>query len=138
MAQKEYKRRHGNVLKNVHWDICKKNGLEHSEKWYEPSSPEGAVENEEIKVLWDINIQCDNLIEATRPDLIVFDKKEQKGIIIDIAVPANIRVEEKEKEKVEKYQDLKREIRRLWKLRNVKIVPVVIGALGSVSTEFDR
>ena len=91
-----------------------------------------------MKVLWDINIQCDNLIVARRPDLILIDKKEQKGIIIDIAVPADVRVEEKEKEKVEKYHDLKREIRRLWKLRDVGVVPVVIGALGSVSAEFDR
>ena len=53
-------------------------------------------------------------------------------------MPADVRVEEKEKEKVEKYQDLKKEIRRLWKLRNVEVVPVVIGALGSVSAEFDR
>ena len=90
------------------------------------------------KVQWDINIQCENLIEEGRPDLIVIDKKEQKGIITDIAVPADVRVEEKEKEKVEKYQDLKKEIRRLWKLRNVEIFPVVIGALGSVSAEFDR
>ena len=135
LAQKEYRRRHDNVAKKVHWDICKKNRLERSEKWYE-HAPEGALGNEEIKVLWDVNIQCDNLIEARRPDLIVIDKKEQKGIITDIAVPADVRVEEKEK--VEKYQDLKKEIRRLWKLRNVEIVPVVIGALGSVSIEFDR
>ena len=94
LAQKEYKRRHDNVTKKVHWNICKKNGLKHSEKWYEHAL-EGVVENEEIKVLWDINIQCDNLMEARRPDLIVIDKKEQKGIIIDIAVPADIRVEEK-------------------------------------------
>ena len=125
LAQKEYKRRHGNVAKKVHWDICKKNGLEHSEKSYE-HAPEGAVENEGIKVLWDINIQCDNLIDARQPDLIVIDKKEQKGIIIDIALPADVRVEEKEKEKVEKSQDLKKEIRALWKLRNVEIVLVVI------------
>ena len=117
--------------------FVKKSGLEHSEKWYEHVL-EGAVENEEIKVLWDINIQCDNLIEARRPELIVIGKKEQKGIIIAIAVPADVGVEEIEKEKVEKYQDLKREIRRLWKLRNVEIVPVVIGALGNVSAEFDR
>ena len=44
LAQKEYKRRNGNVAKNVHWHICKKNGLEHSERWYE-HAPEGAVEN---------------------------------------------------------------------------------------------
>ena len=59
-------------------------------------------------------------------------------IAIDIAVPADVRIEEKEKEKKEKYKDLKREIRRLWKLRNVEIVPVVIRALGSVSVEFNR
>ena len=86
LAQKELKRRHDNVAKKVHWDICKKNRLEHTEKWHEHAQEE-AVENEEIKVLWDINIQCDNLIDARRPDLIVIDKKEQKGIIIDIAVP---------------------------------------------------
>ena len=39
----------------------------------------------------------------------LIDKKEQKGIIIDIAVPADVRVGKKEGEKVEKYQDLKRE-----------------------------
>ena len=137
LTQKKYKRRHDSFAKKVHWDICKNNRSEHSGKWYE-HAPKGAVENEEIKVLWDINIQCDNLIETRLPGLIVIDKKEQKGIIIDIAVPADVRVEEKEKEKVEKYQDLKREIRRLWKFRNVEIVSVVIGALGSVSTEFDR
>ena len=39
---------------------------------------------------------------------------------------------------MEKYQDLKNEIRRLWRLRNVEIVPVVVGALESVSAEFDK
>ena len=29
LAQKECKRRHDNVAKKVHWDLCKKNGLEH-------------------------------------------------------------------------------------------------------------
>ena len=33
---------------------------------------------------------------------------------------------------------MKKEIRRLGKLRNVEIVPVVIGALQSVSAKFDR
>ena len=29
LAQKEYKRRHDNEAKKIHWDFCKKNGLEH-------------------------------------------------------------------------------------------------------------
>ena len=85
-----------------------------------------------------MNVQCDNGIEARRPDIIVIDKKGRKGIIIDIAVPADVRVGGKEREKVEKYQDLKREIARLWKLKMAEVVPVVIGALRSVIKGFDR
>ena len=72
LAQKEYKRRHDNVAKKVHWDLCKKNGLEHTEKSYE-HVPKGAVENEEVKVLWDINVQCDYVVEGRRPDKILND-----------------------------------------------------------------
>ena len=56
----------------------------------------------------DINIQCDNLVEARWSDLIVIGKKEQKGIIAGIAVPADVRVEKKEKEKGERYQDFQK------------------------------
>ena len=98
LAQKEYKRRDDNVTKKVHWDFCKKNGLEHTEKWYE-YVPEGIVQNEEVKFWWDINVQCDNVIEARRPDVTLIDKKKRKQIIIDISVPADGRVGEKEREK---------------------------------------
>ena len=39
----------------------------------------------------------DNLTETRRLDLIFIEKKEEKGIIIDIAVPAYITVEQKKK-----------------------------------------
>ena len=78
------------------------------------------------------------MIEARRPGIVVTDKKERKGIIINFAVPADVRVGGKEREKVKKYQDFKREIGRLWKLSMVEVVPVVIGAPGSVRNEFDR
>ena len=101
LAQREYKRRQDNVARKVHWDLCKKDGLEHTEKWY-GHIPEGAVENEEVKVLWHINVQFDNVIEARTPDIILIAKKERKEIIIDIAVPVDLRVGEKERKKVEK------------------------------------
>ena len=49
------------------------------------------------------------MIGARRTDIILIDKKDRKGIIIDIAVPTNVRVGEKETEKVEKYHNLKRD-----------------------------
>ena len=44
---------------------------------------------------------------------------------------------EKVGEKIEKYQDLKREIGRLWGIRHLEVVPVVVGALGVVSKRLD-
>ena len=38
--------------------------------------PKEAVENEEVK-MWNINVQCDNVLEARRPDIILIDKKAQ-------------------------------------------------------------
>ena len=119
LEQREYKRRHNTVAKLVHWKLCEKYNLERKEKWY-----------------WDINIQCDNVMEARRPDLILVDKKEKSCVIIDVAVPGDCRIRQKEIEKVEKYQNLKRELKRLWSLKKVKVVPVVVGALGCISKGF--
>ena len=45
---------------------------------------------------------------------------------------------EKEDDKIEKCQDLKREIMKLWNLRRVEVIPVVVGALGSASKKIGR
>ena len=44
---------------------------------------------------------------------------------------------EKEGEKIEKYQDLKREIGRLSGTKHLDVVPIVFGALGVVSNRLD-
>ena len=75
LAQKEYERWHDNVAKKVHWDLCKKNGSQQTEKWYE-HVPEGAVENEEVKMMLDVNVHCGKVIEARRPDITLIDKKD--------------------------------------------------------------
>ena len=120
LAQKEYKRRHDNIARLVHWKLCCKYDMSRGEKWYE-HQPEGVVENEKCKIF-----------AARRPDVVV-----EKAIIADIASPWDYRVYEKEGEKIEKYQDLKREIGRLWGIRHLEVVPVVVGALGVVSNRLD-
>ena len=47
---------------------------------------------------------------------------EKTAIIIDVAVPGDKRVIEKEKEKIEKHQNLKREIQRLRNLKKTDVV----------------
>ena len=70
------------------------------------------MENERCKIPWDMTIQCDHVIEARRPDVVV-EKESNKAIIVDITSPWDHRVYEKEGEKIVKYQDQKREIGKL-------------------------
>ena len=59
-------------------------------------------------------MRTDHVIQARRPDLILVQKETNKVSLIDVAIPWDSRVEDKSREKMEKYQDLKIEIRRLW------------------------
>ena len=62
------------VAKVAHWKLCEKYHLEQKDKWYE-HTPNSVSENDEVKLLWDINIQCDHVIETRRPDIVVVNKQ---------------------------------------------------------------
>ena len=55
LAQKEYKRRHHNVARMIHWKLFVKYGFDVSEKWYE-HIPVGTLENDDFKLFCDISI----------------------------------------------------------------------------------
>ena len=59
-------------------------------------------------------------------------KKKRICKIVDIAVSADHRINLKESEKNDKDLDLARELKKLWN-RKVTIVPIVIGALGTIT-----
>ena len=73
---------------------------------------------------------------ARRPNLILMDKEAKSCVFIDVAIPDDCRIREKEIEKIGKYQNLKRELKILWSLKKVEIATVVVGALGCISKGF--
>ena len=56
---------------------------------------------------------------------------------MDFAVPADHRVKLKENEKMYKYLDLAGELKKLWNMR-VKVIPIVVGALGTVPIKLEK
>ena len=84
------------------------------------------------KLLWDFDIHTDHLISARRPDLIKINKKKGIWKIVDFAVPDDHRIKPKNGEKKDKCLDLAMELKKLWNMR-VTIVPIVIGAIGTVT-----
>ena len=118
----------GNFVVNVDWKELIAGMNRNQREWWKVS--------ENFKILWDFTVQCDRKIEARKPDIVFVDKKEREVVIIDVAIPGDGRVKDKELGKVEKYQLLKDEIAKVWQMRKVIVVPVVIGALGAVSVNF--
>jgi hypothetical protein len=136
LAQREYKRRHDKVARTLHWCLSKKYGLPCADRWYQ-HEPQSVVENENVKILWDLLIQTDQPITARRPDLVVFYKREAKAKIVDVAIPYDSRIEEKQEEKITKYEDLRRELARMYRPTDFEVVPIVIGTLGATPRELE-
>ena len=87
------------------------------------------LQKEDVKILWDFKTQTDKHLAHNIPYITVVEKK--RLWIIEVAIPEDGRIEEKELEKIRKYQDLKIEIERLWETQ-ATVVRVVIGSLGAI------
>ncbi len=96
------------------------------------SNPEPVLENDTHKLLWDFDIHTNHLISARRPDILIINKKKRICKIDDFAVPADHRIKLRECEKKDKCLDLARELKTPWSTK-VTIVPIVIGAFGTVT-----
>ena len=129
LAQREYNRWHDWVGRKIPWEVYRKIGFDVSKTWYK-YEPEKVVENDSWKILWDVTIQTDHVIEARRPDMVIIDKTKNECKIIDFACPFDSRIEEREKDKMKGYNDLKRELKKIWDMP-VKVMPAVVGALGT-------
>ena len=96
------------------------------------AQPSTCPRNDTHKLLWDFDIQTDHQISARRQDLTIINKKICK--IVDFSVPADHRIKLKECEKRDKYLNLARELKKRWNM-TVTIIPIVIGAFGTVTKE---
>ena len=99
-------------------------------RWYE-HKPSTVIEGKDVIMLWDMPIHTDKEITANRPDTVIKDKKENTCIFIDMSVPSERNVANKETEKMSKYKDLEKEVSKMWNMKTTT-VPVIVGALGLI------
>ena len=71
-------------------------------------------------------------VTHNRPDIVVKDKREQRCYIIEVGVPNDNNLVAYEREKEIKYQRLKNEIRRMWDMNDIVVIPIVVGTLGVI------
>ena len=92
-------------------------------------TPQPVQENDEYKILLDFNIQAEKVTEHRRPDIVCINKQKRECQIIESAIPGDQNIAIKEQEKIDKYQDLRTELQKIWNVK-VVVISVVIGALG--------
>jgi hypothetical protein len=80
----------------------------------------------------------DRAVEANKPDIVVIDQGNLKGLIIDIAVPLDDNLEKTHAEKRRKYQGLAVELKDIYKLEKVEIIPIVGSTNGLVLKDWKQ
>ena len=111
--------------KVIHWELCKKFKFEHTYKRY-IHNPDRLSWRMRHKHLRDFKTK-----QFTRRP---YDNQQKKKTcwIIDFVILGDHRVKLKENKKNDKYQDLARELKRMWNMK-VTFIPIVICAVGPVT-----
>ena len=65
------------------------------------------------------------------------DNEKGMCMLIDAAISGDRNVIKKEAERILKYKDITLEIQRMWNVKT-KVIPVIIGATGTISKSFRK
>jgi uncharacterized membrane protein len=87
-----------------------------AEIWYS-HIPKPVTEHEDVTVLWNQGMQTNRQVLANRPDIIIKNKKDKTCLLIDVAIPSDKNIIQKEAERKLKYKNLSIEIQRMWNMK---------------------
>jgi hypothetical protein len=87
LVKNEYLMRHDKICTHFQYSIFKALGTETTDKWY-THMPKPVYEEGDVTVLWNQ--------AANRPDIIIKNQKEKSCTLIDVAIPADRNVVQKE------------------------------------------
>ena len=124
LVQKQYKSWRHDKLKSARFalDLARNvRGLQTEVNWY-GYKPDPVCDTEKCKLLWDFIIRSKNRPshEHNKPNIVLSNKEEKPGIIINVACLFSTRIVSKEREKVDNYCGLKYEIKRFGTVVHLK------------------
>lgn len=138
LADTIYLARHNQVAKIIYLELAKMCDLVKDSPPFFCYTPQPVLESNKYVLYWDRTMLTDKSCAHNRPDIVLIDKKEKIGALIDIAVPLTHNITKTEIEKINKYQNLKEDLQKTWKLKTACIIPIVISGEGVVSKDFKK
>uniref|UniRef100_H2ZWF0 Reverse transcriptase domain-containing protein n=1 Tax=Latimeria chalumnae TaxID=7897 RepID=H2ZWF0_LATCH len=137
LSYSEYLHRHNNIAKIIHQQLAKDNGLLGEETPHFKYQPAQILEKDGVKIYWDEPITTDHTV-AHSQEILVLDWKNKWADIIDIAIPNNENVSKTWAEKIRKYQDFASDLKHVYQLESMRVLPVIISVNGLVPKALHR
>ena len=85
LVPSEYTNRHNKVAGYSHWTICKRMGLQVTDRYYE-HIPERVINVSGTAIMWDVAAVTERTILANRPHIVLHDKEENTCLLINIDI----------------------------------------------------
>ena len=98
--------------------------------------PKPVVKTDDLEVFWDIPIysfgpQLPTTVEqGNRPDMVVVNHRSMTVAVVECSCPWITNMEKKDKEKTDKYQEVRVELQRRYESYDVYQINVLLDALG--------
>jgi hypothetical protein len=105
LAKKQYIKRHDRVSAQLHFNIRKETWVQLDTKYLYEHLPKSAETSQEGKVtiLWNQEIQTDRTIPNNKPDIVIGDYEKGTCMLIEVTIPGDRNVIQKEAETILKY-----------------------------------
>ena len=131
------------MLRPLYHFTLNRYGFEESEvnkPWYQQSLPQPVMENQKAKIYWDIHHYVTNCPSnnANKPDIAIFDKENNKWIIIEGTVCNIGKIQKRELYKQAKYTEFRAEIKRLYKVKEILQINVVFDFLAGYNKTLEE
>jgi len=124
MLYHDYMRRHNEIVRCIHLLLCNKHGIIKNKRIRSHSVQE-TVSNQEVTINVDTRAYTNIKIQANKPDIIVFDKRNKQITIIEVGITSQNQLKTVEVEKRRKYEILANHLGQIHKMK-ARIIPWVM------------
>ncbi|XP_044760842.1 uncharacterized protein LOC123318288 [Coccinella septempunctata] len=132
LAPREYLERHNNMAKIYHQKIALNLGLLQDVTPNHLYVPRTLIESARYKLYWDSALVTDRSVMHNRPDIALFDNDRRTCMLIEFTIPADDNITRAYTEKITKYGDLAFQLKEMYDLSKISILPLIMSTNGIV------
>ena len=124
--------RHNPVAKKLYDELISQITEVEQDQKNSREMPQSIVRIKLLEIFWDRGVTTLTKIPHNRPDLIIWDSNTNECKIIGIFIPLDTNLELRDTTKRNNYVELVDQLQRIYPRYTYCIIPVVIGALGTI------